>query len=265
MSVGPPAAVSVTFDNLGEAAALERGEQPGDEPLGRALLGHAGAAARSSALLDEAGLRATFFVEGLNAELYPDTLRGLAAAGHEVACHGWRHEPWGGLEPAAERELLERSVERLDGLGLRPLGFRPPGGALTPATPALLRELGFRYCSPAGDTVSQAGGLVVLPFRWPLLDAFHYLPHFGGLRRELRVGRGAAAGAAARGGRGRAGRRRPRRRPPDAPVPPVPRPAGRAPGRDPRRAGRRAGARRRRHGVVRAVPRRGGRDAALAR
>jgi len=178
------AAVSVTFDNLGEAAALERGEQPGDEPLGRHF-SVTRALPRVLGALGEVGLRATFFVEGLNADLYPDTLRGLAADGHEVACHGWRHEPWGGLEPAAERELLERSVERLDGLGLRPLGFRPPGGALTPATPALLRELGFRYCSPAGDTVSQAGGLVVLPFRWPLLDAFHFLPHFGDMRADV--------------------------------------------------------------------------------
>ena len=33
--------------------------------------------------------------------------------------------------------------------GWRRVGFRPPGGELTAATPALLRELGFSYCSPA--------------------------------------------------------------------------------------------------------------------
>jgi len=90
------AAVSVTFDNLGEVTALARGEWPADEPLGdhssvtRAL-------PRIMDLLDETGLRATFFVEGLNAELYPEALRGLADAGHEVAYHGWRHEPWSEL------------------------------------------------------------------------------------------------------------------------------------------------------------------------
>ena len=175
------ATVSLTFDNLGEVTALARGQWPEDEPLGR----HPSvtrALPRILALLDDAGLRATFFIEGLNAELYPDALRELAAAGHEVAYHGWRHEPWAELEPASERELLERGVAALAALGLRPAGFRPPGGELTRASAALLRELGFAYCSPMGEEVARRDGLVVLPFRWPLVDAFHYLARFGDLR-----------------------------------------------------------------------------------
>ena len=89
-----PAAVSVTFDNLGEASDARarlsgrRTSRSGTHfSVTRAL-------PRVLDALDEAGLRATFFVEGLNAELYPDTLRGLDGAGHEVACHGWRHERW---------------------------------------------------------------------------------------------------------------------------------------------------------------------------
>jgi len=177
------AAVSVTFDNLGEVTALARGEWPEGEPLGdhfsvtRAL-------PRILELLEETGLRATFFVEGLNTELYPEALRGLADAGHEVAYHGWRHEPWSELAPDHERELLERGVAALANLGLRPAGFRPPGGGLTPASTAALRDLGFTYCSPAGETVREDDGIVVLPFRWPLIDAFHYLPQFGGLRER---------------------------------------------------------------------------------
>ena len=180
--------ISVTFDNLGEVSALERGQWPAGEPLGR----HDSvtrALPRILELLDGVDLRATFFVEGLNTELYPDTLRQLAAAGHEVAYHGWRHEQWSELDPGAERESLERGVRALDGLGLRPVGFRPPGGELTPATPALLRELGFTYCSPEATTAEPFDGLAVLPFRWPLVDAFHCLPHFAA-RRERLLGTG---------------------------------------------------------------------------
>jgi peptidoglycan/xylan/chitin deacetylase (PgdA/CDA1 family) len=175
------AAVSLTFDNLGEVADLERGQWPADAPLGR----HASVTRtlpRVLALLDEVGLRATFFVEGLNAELYPDALRSINDAGHEVAFHGWQHERWADLSPDAERSSFERGVSALDALGLRPVGFRPPGGELTPATSGLLREYGFEYCSPVGSEVETRDGLVVLPFRWELIDAFHYLPHFAALR-----------------------------------------------------------------------------------
>jgi peptidoglycan/xylan/chitin deacetylase (PgdA/CDA1 family) len=182
------AAVSLTFDNLGEVTDLERGAWADDEPLGRHF-SVTRALPRILELLDSSGLRATFFVEGLNTELYPDTLRELAAARHEVAYHGWRHEPWHGLDRGTERELLERGVRRLGALGIEVAGFRPPGGDLTPASLALLGELGFAYCSPAGDAV-RGGDVVVLPFRWPLLDAFHYLPRFAS-RRERELGSGA--------------------------------------------------------------------------
>jgi peptidoglycan/xylan/chitin deacetylase (PgdA/CDA1 family) len=171
--------VSVTFDNLGEASDLERGWWPEDEPLG-AHHSVTEALPRVLEALEAADLRATFFVEGLNTELYPDTLRELGARGHEVACHGWRHERWAALDPATERDRLRRSVEGMRALGLAPCGFRPPGGELTAATPGLLRELGFTYCSPAAGV--DAGGVPALPFRWELLDAFHYLPHFADMR-----------------------------------------------------------------------------------
>jgi peptidoglycan/xylan/chitin deacetylase (PgdA/CDA1 family) len=127
-------------------------------------------------------VRATFFVEGLNAELYPDALREIDAAGHEVAYHGWQHERWSELSPDEERASLERGVAALGALGLRPVGFRPPGGRLTPASSDLLRALGFEYVSPEeGET---AEGLDVRPFRWPLVDALYYLPHFAELREQ---------------------------------------------------------------------------------
>lgn len=178
------AAVAVTFDNLGEASDLERGLWPLDEPLGRhfsvtrALPG-------LLALLSEHQLPATFFVEGVNARLYAGALRTIEAAGHEVAYHGWRHEGWGDLSPARERDLLDQGVDALGQVGLAPVGFRPPGGALTSSAWRALSEAGFAYCSPAGDGVGLRGGLAVLPFRWALIDAFHYLPHFAQRRREL--------------------------------------------------------------------------------
>jgi len=192
------AAIAVTFDNLGEAADLERGQWPADEPLGqhpsvtRALPWLLGA-------LREIGIRATFFVEGLNAELYPQALQDLSGAGHEVAYHGWSHETWAQLESTAERELLGRGVRALDRLGLRPAGFRPPGGELGTQSWRALARAGFSYCSPAGHAVQVRDELVELPFAWSVLDAFHYLPHFDERRRAALGDSGVLSPAVLRG------------------------------------------------------------------
>ena len=177
------AAVSVTFDNLGEASDLERGWWPEDEPLGHHF-SVTEALPRVLGALDDAGLRATFFVEGLNTELYPATLVEIGAAGHEVAYHGWCHEHWAELSPAREVQLLRRGVDAMGGLGLRPVGFRPPGGRLTGASAGTLRDLGFTYCSPAGRGVGVGHRIATLPFQWEMLDAYHYLPRFGPLRER---------------------------------------------------------------------------------
>jgi peptidoglycan/xylan/chitin deacetylase (PgdA/CDA1 family) len=177
------AAVSVTFDNLGEAAELELGLDTGDQPPG----GHYSVTNALPIVLEElerAALPATFFVEGLNAELYPEALQRIAGAGHELAYHAWRHEDWSRLGAGEEGENLARGLGAMRAIGLEPSGFRPPGGLLNEGTLALLRENGLDYCSPAG---SGAGidGVVVLPFAWPAVDAYHVLPAFAALRRRI--------------------------------------------------------------------------------
>ncbi len=179
---GRRAAVSVTFDNLGEAADLERGLWPEDEPLGRHFSVKR-TLPRILDTLDELRLGATFFVEGLNAELYPEALLEIANSGHELGYHGWRHEYWPNLSPSKEARLLERGIHKMDELGVRPRGFRPPGGRLTPSSPELLDNLGFTHCSPAGLGTGFLGNVVVLPFEWRLIDAYYYLPRFGSLRK----------------------------------------------------------------------------------
>jgi peptidoglycan/xylan/chitin deacetylase (PgdA/CDA1 family) len=181
--VAKRAAVSVTFDNLGEAADLERGLWPESEPLGRHFSVRR-VLPRILKPLDELGFHATFFVEGLNAELYPEALLEIADSGHELGYHGWRHEYWSNLSPSQEARLLERGIPKMDELGVRPRGFRPPGGRLTPSSPELLDNLGFTYCSPAGLGIGFLGNLVVLPFEWRLIDAYYYLPRFGELRKR---------------------------------------------------------------------------------
>ncbi|HEY2140573.1 MAG TPA: polysaccharide deacetylase family protein [Solirubrobacteraceae bacterium] len=177
------AAVSVTFDNLGEAAQLELGMWPEDVPQGEHFT-VVQVLPRLLELLATSEVRATFFVEGLNAEMYPDALHSMAEAGHEVAVHAWRHEEWAALDAESERTLLARATRAMRAIGLDPRGFRPPGGVLSARTLALLGEHGYRHVSPAGEREGLLDGLAVLPFRWPLVDAYAYLPQFAGLRER---------------------------------------------------------------------------------
>lgn len=176
-------AVSITFDNLGEAAQLELGMWPAEVPMGEHFT-VTEVLPRLLDLLAGHGLGATFFVEGLNAEMYPQALQTIASAGHEVAVHAYRHEEWAALEADTEAALLQRATEAMRAIDVRPRGFRPPGGGLTERTLALLGEHGYSYVSPAGEHAGLLDGLAVLPFRWPLVDAYAYLPQFAGLRER---------------------------------------------------------------------------------
>ena len=175
--------MSVTFDNLGEAAQLELGMWPDDVPQGQHFT-VVEVLPRLLDLLAARGVRSTFFIEGLNAEMYPSALRTIVGAGHEVAVHAWRHEEWAALDGESELALLRRATDAMRALGIEPRGFRPPGGGLTERTLALLGEHGYSYVSPAGERAGLLDGLAVLPFRWPLVDAYAYLPSFAGLRER---------------------------------------------------------------------------------
>jgi peptidoglycan/xylan/chitin deacetylase (PgdA/CDA1 family) len=195
MTVDPGAhagRLALTFDNLGEASELERGTWPMDRPLGE----HPSVTVALPRLLDELdanALKATFFLEAVNCEMYPEAVREIAARGHEIGHHGWRHEVWAALSVRDEREVLERGKLAFADLGLRVRGFRPPGGGLTASSPQLLSEAGIEWCSPATVPTGPArlanvpfdwGELVYLPFDWSAVDAYQLTPHFAELRRE---------------------------------------------------------------------------------
>lgn len=173
----PRALACFTFDNMGEAADVGAGvrEGPAAEPDASLREGYP----RLFALLARHGVRATFFVEGWNGVHHADAVADIVRHGHELGMHGWTHERWDALEPAAELELARRATDALErAAGVRPLGFRAPGGQRSAATESILTQLGYAYDASLGDAMRPRrlpSGLAQVPFVWPCVDGFHYL------------------------------------------------------------------------------------------
>lgn len=101
------------------------------------------------ALFASRQVRATFFILGWVADRYPQLVRDIAAAGHEVASHGYWHQIVYRLTPDEFREDVRRSKQVLEDLVGRPVaGYRAPSFSITRqslwAVDVLLDE-GYRY------------------------------------------------------------------------------------------------------------------------
>lgn len=106
---------------------------------------------RIAALLAQTGNRATFFWLGWCAERHPEWVKRLAAAGHEIACHGYSHRALDRLTREEFRDEIRRTRALLQNLSGQPVrGFRAPSLSLGPTTAWMLdvlAEEGFAYDS----------------------------------------------------------------------------------------------------------------------
>ena len=106
---------------------------------------------RVMALLDEHGIKATFFVLGWVAERFPLMVREMADNGHEVACHGYGHELVYNMTPESFRADVRKAKNILENITGRPvLGYRAPSYSIVERTMwalDVLIEEGFVYDS----------------------------------------------------------------------------------------------------------------------
>ena len=102
-------------------------------------------------LLAARGARGTFFVLGWIAKRHPALVRELAAAGHEVASHGWGHERVTTLTRDEFRASIRDSKRALEDLtGAPVLGYRAPSFSIVRGGEwalDILVEEGYRYDS----------------------------------------------------------------------------------------------------------------------
>lgn len=92
-------------------------------------------------LLSRYNAKATFFVVGEMVQLYPELLRAIVNAGHEVGNHSYTHTPSRLLtKHDIDSELLLTDIVTSETCNIHPLLFRPPGGGISEQLISALSE-----------------------------------------------------------------------------------------------------------------------------
>ncbi len=124
--------------------------------------------------LERLGVKATFFIPGKSAEDFPETVAAIVAAGHEIAAHGYTHDPPSSLRREEEEAQLERVTERLRSIGAEVAGYRAPLYEISVDTIPLLPRYGIWYSSNLMDDIRPYkhpdSEVVELPVSWILDD-----------------------------------------------------------------------------------------------
>jgi peptidoglycan/xylan/chitin deacetylase (PgdA/CDA1 family) len=95
--------------------------------------------------LASAGATATFFLVGEQVERFPRIAAEIAAAGHEIALHGYRHRLLLRRRVASLATDLDRAFAVIaDATGREPRLYRPPYGVFSSGALGLVRRRGWK-------------------------------------------------------------------------------------------------------------------------
>ncbi|MEM8587949.1 MAG: polysaccharide deacetylase [Pseudomonadota bacterium] len=128
-------------------------------------------------LIEQNGIKGSFYVPGLVAETHPDLLPELLDRGHEIGLHGYFHEIVAESDDAEFARALDKSLALFERqTGKPPVGFRSPAWEMTRPMLARLKEVGLAYDSSlmGFDHPYEIDGVVEIPVQWLLDDAIYF-------------------------------------------------------------------------------------------
>ncbi|MEH3541706.1 polysaccharide deacetylase [Klebsiella variicola] len=122
------------------------GGEDSPDDISRGLFAGEVGAPRLLKLFAEQQLRTTWFIPGHSIETFPEQMKAVVEAGHEVGIHGYSHENPIAMTPAQEEAVLDRSIELVTQLaGKRPTGYVAPWWEFSNVTNELLLNKGIKY------------------------------------------------------------------------------------------------------------------------
>ncbi|PSJ21961.1 polysaccharide deacetylase [Halomonas sp. ND22Bw] len=122
------------------------GGEDSPDDISRGLFAGEVGAPRLLKLFERYNLKTTWFIPGHSIETFPEQMKAVVDAGHEVGVHGYSHENPIAMTREQERDVLDRSIELVTELsGKRPTGYVAPWWEFSPVTNELLLERGIKY------------------------------------------------------------------------------------------------------------------------
>jgi peptidoglycan/xylan/chitin deacetylase (PgdA/CDA1 family) len=179
---GHSAVLVLTFDIDAEACVLAEGRRYAANPsvMTHQAYGPRVGVPRILDMLNDYGVKVTFFVPGVTAERYPALVERIVSEGHEVGHHSHTHRPPQTLTEDEERRDFDLALRALSKLGVTPRGHRTALWAPHWSTAALVAEYGLAYQSNLMDDdrpyvlQTARGRIAELPPHWSLDDYPQY-------------------------------------------------------------------------------------------
>lgn len=122
------------------------GGEDSPDDISRGLFAGEVGSPRLLKLFDRKDIRTTWFVPGHSAETFPEQMKAVAAAGHEIGIHGYSHENPIAMTRKQEEDVLDKCIELISNLaGKAPTGYVAPWWEFSNVTNELLLERGIKY------------------------------------------------------------------------------------------------------------------------
>jgi peptidoglycan/xylan/chitin deacetylase (PgdA/CDA1 family) len=173
--------VVLTFEHqAGEGAPMRPGDHPQANVRDQMEYGARRGIWNILEMLDNLGLKATFFVNGVTAETFAEGVRAAHNAGHEIAGMGYNLDRVRTVSREREEAIVRRAARVLaDVCGAKIQGWRCPDYRISPQTFEILAAEGFVWDSTMlNDDLPyrlncEAKSLIEIPFTTSTTERSH--------------------------------------------------------------------------------------------
>jgi len=172
-------AMTIDVEDYFQVSAFEHAIRPADwDGIAPRVEANTG---RLLDMFEQHNVTATFFILGWVAERFPELIQRIAAAGHEIASHGYMHQRATAQTPAQFKQDITSTRKLLQDLtGAAVVGYRAPSFSFNRTNDwvyDVLSEAGYRYSSSVYPVAHDHYGIPDAPrFRYSAANGIDEIP-----------------------------------------------------------------------------------------